>query len=302
MASQKIYDMVTEKVVVEIEKAIKAIENGEIGIAPWKRPWFQNGIPQNLITKKPYRGMNVFLLSLMGYSSPYFVTFNQAKKLGGKVKTGEKGMPVIFWKWIVVDKDNDGNKLDKPKSIPFLRYYTVFNVSQCEGFEDKIPQAKIREFNPIQDAERIIEAMPNKPMIKHDEDRAYYSPKLDFVNMPKHELFDSDTEYYSVCFHELIHSTGHQSRLNRKEITEMDGFGSHAYSVEELVAEMGAVFLCNEVGIESTFENSLAYLKSWLATFKNDTKMLIMASGRAQKATDYILNVKYSTNDNDNDE
>jgi antirestriction protein ArdC len=294
MASLKIYEMVTERVVTAIQDAIRDAENGnKNAIAPWHKPWFENGTPVNLITKKPYRGINVFLLSMMGYTSPYFLSFNQVKNLGGNVKKGEKGIPVVFWKWIVKNEDEDGNKLDKPKNIPFLRYYTVFNVAQTEGIpEKKIPAIKTRIFNPIEDGDKIIANMPNRPTMTHDQARAYYMPSLDVVNMPKHELFESDNAYYSTCFHELVHSTGHASRLNRKEVTDANSFGSHNYSLEELVAEMGAVFLCNEIGITSTFDNSLAYLKSWLSKLKEDTKLLVMASGRAQKATDYIIGEK----------
>lgn len=291
MASAKIYDMVTERVVIAIEDAIKQAEAGNKSpVAPWHRPWFQAGIPMNLISKKPYRGMNVFILSMMGFSSPYFLTFNQASSLGGTVKKGEKGIPVVFWKWLESTKDKDGNPLDKPKKIPFLRYYTVFNVSQCEGIDEaKIPEIPVREFNPIEDAEKIISNMPNRPEITYNEARACYRPSIDSVNMPKHELFDGDEEYYSTIFHELVHSTGHTSRLNRKEVMDNNFFGNHDYSIEELVAEMGSVFLCNEIGLNTTFDNSLAYLKSWLGKLKDDTKMLITASGRAQKASDYIL-------------
>jgi antirestriction protein ArdC len=274
MASIKIYNMVTERVIEKIEDAIKAAENGENVIAPWHRPWFQSGMPINLVSKKPYRGINVFLLSMMGFASPYFVTFKQAQKLGGKVKKGAKGLPVVFWKWVEMDKDEDGNKLEKKKKIPFLRYYRVFNVDQCEGFEDKIPEIQTREFNPIEDAEKIISDMPNRPEMTHEQARAYYRPSCDIVNMPKHELFESDEEYYSTAFHELIHSTGHTSRLHRKEVMDSNFFGSHDYSIEEL-----------------------AYLKSWLGKLKDDTKLLVMASGRAQKAADYILGKEYKPKD-----
>ena len=304
-ANQKIYDMITERVVQKLNDAIKAIENGELGIAPWKRPWFQAGIPMNLKSKKAYRGINVFLLSALGYASPYFVSYKQAMALGGKVKKGEKGCPVVFWKIGSYAKDKDGNPLtDKDGNLTtkksfLLRYYTVFNVEQCEGFEDKIPEIPTREFNPIEDAEKIINEMPNPPSFDHKEARAYYRPSQDHVNMPKRELFDGEAEYYSVAFHELVHATGHTTRLNRSEVMDSNFFGNHDYSREELVAEMGAVFLCNYVGLDAPFENSLAYLKSWLGKFKDDTTMLIQASGRAQKATDYILNVKHENKEND---
>jgi antirestriction protein ArdC len=301
MASLVIYNMVTERVVNSIQDAIREAENGnKTAIAPWHKPWFQNGTPVNLITKKPYKGINVFLLSMMGYVSPYFLSFKQIKTLGGNVKKGEKGIPVIFWKVTAYDKDQNGvtfgidkngKKITKKSFV--LRYYTVFNVAQTEGIpEKKIPAVKVREFNPIADGDKIIANMPNRPEMTHERAQAYYSPSLDVVNMPKHELFESDNGYYSTCFHELVHSTGHASRLNRKEVTDANSFGSHSYSLEELVAEMGSVFLCNEIGITSTFDNSLAYLKSWLSKLKDDTKMLVTASGRAQKAVDYIIGEK----------
>jgi antirestriction protein ArdC len=287
--SKQIHNMVTEKVIHAIEDAIRTGSS-----APWQKPWFQNGVPTNLVSKKPYRGINVFLLSMLGYVNSYFLSFKQVQELGGSVKKGEKAIPVIFWKQMLVTEDENGNKLDKPKSIPLLRYYNVFNVEQTQGINPKkIPEVQRRKFNPIQDAEKIVANMPNKPEIKHEQAQAYYMPSFDYINMPKHEFFKSDSEYYSTLFHELVHSTGHESRLNRKEVSKTANFGSHDYSVEELVAEMGAVFLCNEIGIETTFDNSVAYLKSWLGKLKDDTTMLITASARAQKAVDYITDRMY---------
>jgi len=298
MANAKIHEMITERIVVKIMDAIKDIEEGRLGIAPWNRPWFNSGAPTNLISKKAYKGINIFLLSALGYSNPYFVTYNQAKKLGGNVKKKEKGCPVIFWKVTAFDKDKEGKPLVNKKGEKtqrkcfMLRYYTLFNVEQCEGFEKKIPTIETREFNPIVDAQKIIDEMPNRPTLSHNEARAYYVPSQDAVNLPKTDLFKTDEEYYSTAFHELVHSTGHTSRLKRKEVMDGNSFGSHDYSIEELVAEMGAVFLCNECGIESTEQNSLAYLKSWLGKLRNDVTILVSASGRAQKAVDYILDTK----------
>lgn len=311
MASEKIYQMVTERVVKAIQDAIKAIQNGEKGestIAPWNRPWIDYGSPINMVSKKHYRGINVWLLTALGYSSPFFVSYKQASQLGGKVKKGEKGCPVIFWKPIKFDKDKAGNPITDAdgnpttKTVWLLRYYTVFNVEQCEGFEDKIPELKKREFHPVEDAEAIIANMPNRPAINYGGNKAAYSPSLDSVMMPKKEQFKSDNEYYSTIFHELVHSTGHSSRLNRNEVMDLNFFGSHEYSKEELTAEMGAVFLCNEVGIESTLDNSLSYLKSWLEKLQDDTKLLIVASGKAQKASDYILDRKPDYKSNEDDE
>lgn len=278
----KIYQMVTDRMVQELEK----------GNVPWHKPWHGGGLPCNLVSKRHYRGINVFILSMLGYASPYFLSFNQVRALGGKVKKGEHGIPVVFWKWIdIMEDQGDGSK--KLKKIPFLRYYTVFNTEQTEGIDEKkIPALPQLDFNPIEAAEGIIKNMPNAPKIEHKEARAFYRPSTDDVNLPRKELFKGEAEYYCVAFHELGHATGHSSRLNRPEIGLASFFHDHAYSKEELVAEMTAVFLCNSIGIDSTWENSRAYIQNWLKSLKNDPKMLIAAAGRAQKAADYILNVK----------
>ena len=285
----KIYEMITDKVVAELEK----------GNCAWHKPWFGGGMPQNLVSKKEYRGINVFILSMMGYASPYFVSFKQTQDLGGKVKAGEKGIPVIYWKWLDV-KEKQSNGTLKDKKIPFLRYYTVFNVEQTEGIDmKKIPSLPVRQFNPIQDAEKIIKEMQNTPTIQHKEARAYYSPSADYVNMPRKELFENEESYYSTMFHELGHSTGHESRLARSEIGLASFKVDHAYSKEELTAEMTAMFLCNHIGMSATWNNNLAYIQHWLRSLKSDPKMLIQAAGRAQKAADYILNVKHETKEDD---
>jgi antirestriction protein ArdC len=278
----KIYEMVTSRIIEELEK----------GLVPWRRPWNGciEGFPQNFINKKEYRGINVFLLSMAMRSTPYWLTFKQAKQLKGRIRKGEKGFPVIFWKWIEVeDKDND-----KKKNVPLLRYYTVFNLDQCEDIElpeDEKPET--REFNPIDQAEKIIFDMPNKPVITHNEARAYYRPHSDTVNMPKQELFLSDSEYYSTLFHELTHSTGHESRLDRESERENHNFGMEDYSKEELIAEMGSAFLCAEAGIaHETIKNSAAYIDGWLNRLRKDKKILVQAAGKAQKAADFILNRK----------
>jgi antirestriction protein ArdC len=203
------------------------------------------------------------LLHAMMYGSPCWLTFNQAKELGGHIKQGEKASPVVFWKWLEVA---DADKPTGKKTVPFLRYYWVFNVAQCEGIpQDKIPalNGSKREHTAIAEAEQIVAGMSKRPEIQNKWPRAFYSPDGDFVGMPQPELFRSGEDYYSVLFHELTHSTGHESRLNRKGVSGSDGqwsaFGSQSYSKEELVAEMGAAFLCGQGGIvERTRDNSAA--------------------------------------------
>jgi len=248
-------------------------------------------MPRNLISKKPYRGVNVFLLHAMSYESAFWLTFNQAKDLGGNVRKGEKACPVVFWKWLDVDEGGQA------KRVPFLRYYSVFNVAQCEGIDpDKIPSVtgSKREHTPIEQAERIVAGMPKRPAIQQKWPRAFYSPDGDFVGMPEPELFRTPEDYYSVLFHELTHATGHESRLNRKGVTGSDGlwsaFGSQPYSQEELVAEMGAAFLCGQAGIvERTIDNSASYIRSWLQRLKDDRRLIVQAAAQAQKASDFIL-------------
>jgi len=194
------------------------LEKGEV---PWRKPW-TSGEPVNFISKKPYRGINPFILISSGFSCPYWVSFKQAKGKGGKIKKGENGFPVVFWKWIEIeDSSSEQNK----KRIPFLRYYTVFNLEQTEGIE--IPAPETRDFHPIGEAEKVIHEMPHAPVIEHKEPRAYYRPPDDVVNMPKANLFNSDEAYYSTLFHELIHSTGHKSRLDREEISKVSLFAGH---------------------------------------------------------------------------
>jgi antirestriction protein ArdC len=284
---------------MKVEEIIttRIMEKLESGTVPWHRPWAGGEYPKNLITKKEYRGINVFILSAMSFGSPYWLSFKQAQELGGTVRKGEKGTPVVFWKWL--NKKDENGVLTEDK-FPMLRYYTVFNVQQVDGIDEKkIPElaVKYNELERLGICESVVNAMPNRPAITYNDQRAYYRPSDDSVNMPKMESFDGSEEYYSTLFHELTHSTGHEKRCNRKGLECPDGawssFGSTPYAKEELVAEMGAAFLCGHCQIENkTIDNSAAYIKSWLGKLKNDSKLVIMAAAQAQKATDYILNIK----------
>ena len=172
-----------------------------------------------------------------------------------------------------------------------LRYYTVFNVAQCEGIAAPTIDVPERKHEPVQAAQATVRAMPNRPGIVHGYTGAAYSPRTDIVRMPKPERFDSNEAYYSTLFHELAHSTGHTDRLGRKGIMDTVMFGSTTYSREELVAEMGSAFLCGEAGIlEPCIDRSSAYIAGWLKALKNDRKLVVTAAAQAQKATDFILN------------
>jgi antirestriction protein ArdC len=281
------YQVVTDRIIGLLEQ----------GNVPWQKPW--NGAelaPQNLVSRKPYRGVNLFLLHAMSYSSPYWLTFKQAQEMGAHVRKGEQGCPEVFWKWLDVEEQATGEM----RRLPFLRYYSLFNVAQCNGIADHVPAlpgGNRHAHKPIEEAERIVANMPKRPEIRHGLDRAFYSPSGDFVGLPPQEQFKSAED--SVLFHELTHSTGHESRLARKGVSGTDGewsaFGSAPYAREELVAEMGAAFLCGQAGIvERTIENSAAYVASWLARLKDDAKLVVQAAAQAQKAADFILNVNHS--------
>ena len=250
---------------------------------------------RNLISKKAYRGINVFLLGCAGFTSPYWLTFKQAKELGGSVKKGERGNIVVFWKWLFKEEEQENGEIEEVK-IPMLRYYTVFNVDQCEGIPaDIIPALddNTNTLEPIEAAEQLISSMPLCPSISYGGNRAFYSPSADRVQLPALEQYEIAEEYYSTAFHELAHSTGHKSRLNRKEITSHNPFGSKEYSKEELTAEMTASYLCAVTGIEqATIENSAAYIQGWLKKLKDDRKMIVYAAAAAQKAADFIRGIE----------
>jgi antirestriction protein ArdC len=211
--------------------------------------------------------------------------------VGASVKKGEKGTMVVFWKHIPQEQQHEKN--DQPKVTSILRYYYVFNVAQIDHLPEvlHIPYPP-DTINQLSTCDEIIERMPNCPAIKHGKQSAYYDIAKDYINMPKQGSFCSAESYYSTLFHELIHSTGHETRLNRKALVESNG-SIVKYSIEELTAEIGACYLSSVSGIANKeFDNSVAYIKGWIAALKNDKRMIVYASGQAQKATDYILQVR----------
>jgi len=251
-------------------------------IVPWRKPWTEAGHPQNLFTKRYYTGINTWLLASLGFSQNYFLTWKQVKAVGASVKKGEKGTMIVFWKRLDNQQAEDDKDEQRPKSV--LRYYYVFNIAQIDHLPEvlSIPYPD-HGISQIGACDEIIERMSNCPQIRHGK----------HVNLPKQGSFDSAESYYSTLFHELVHSTGHASRLNRKEVVELNGYGSDMYGIEELTAEIGACYLNSVAGIAGReFDNSVAYIKGWTDRLRNDRRMIIYASSQAQKATDYILNVQ----------
>jgi antirestriction protein ArdC len=273
-----VYEIITEKIIKQLES----------GVAPWRKPWTSQ-TPANLITQNEYRGLNVFTLVSQGFPSRFWLTFNQATKLGGRIRRGERSSPVIFWN---VGEEQETTTQDGTKEnsrLFLLRYYSVFNLSQTEGID--IPASLLQETrtnDPIITCEQIVANMPSPPAFEQS-DIAWYSPGNDVVGMPARGLFHSSEEYYATAFHEMAHSTGHAKRLHRESFDNPVSFGSESYSKEELTAEMTAAMLCGIAGIEQkTLENSAAYLKTWIARLKSDSRLLVSAASQAQKAADFI--------------
>jgi antirestriction protein ArdC len=170
----------------------------------------------------------------------------------------------------------------------------VFSVAQCDGLKNIPAQVTESPLSAPTKPEEIVGFMPKRPEIKHGMRKAFYSPGEDIIAMPDRARFEDERGYYGTLYHELIHATGHGSRLNRATLTESQGFGSNPYCKEELIAEMGAAFLCGQAGIaERTVENSAAYIQNWLQALQNDNKLIVQAAGQAQKAADFILGVKH---------
>ena len=269
-----IYAAVTDRIIAQLEA----------GQIPWHKPWVASGQAVSRSTGKPYSLLNQLLLGQPGE----YVTFKQAQQEGGHIRKGEKAQMVVFWKWIEQEDENTGEK----KQIPFLRYYSVFHLSQCEGLTTKHAAMLPGIAHADQQAEAVIADYVQRSGVtirNQDGDKACYHPSSDSITLPRIAQFTDTAEYYSTAFHELTHSTGHASRLNRLEKTAF--FGSDAYSKEELVAEIGSAALVQHVALETphSFTNSAAYIQSWLKALQNDKRLIVSAAGRAEKAVALIL-------------
>jgi len=272
-----IYAAVTERIIEQMEQ----------GIIPWQKPWISNSKAVSHATGKPYSLLNQMLLGRPGE----YLTFKQCQEAGGHVKKGEKSSVVVFWKWIEQEDEETG----ETKEIPFLRYYNVFHIDQCEGIqaqyttESHFPDGA----STVETAQEIIYDYLEREGVKltHSEgDRAFYRPSTDEIILPLRKQFVSTAEYYGTVFHELTHSTGHPSRLNR--LDKVAAFGSDVYSKEELVAQIGAAALINHIGLETStsFSNNAAYIQNWLSVLKGDKRFIVSAAGKAEKAVNLILN------------
>ena len=297
MSTSDIMKRVTDLVVEALDK----------DICPWIKPWDDVGTsPYNFESKHIYKGSNVWMLNAVqmsrGYKHNAWVTFNGAKKCGGAVKKGEISVPVVYWNFVKKEVEQDGVTVEK--TIPFLKYFSVWNIEQC-GIEvetEELPQSE-----PLPSAEKVISNyVAREEGLTFDEvegNRACYIPSSDKIIVPtmaqaiKKALDvgqtkkDGTQHHYSTCFHEMVHSTGHKSRLAREGIVATNYFGSHEYSKEELVAEMGSAVMCTKLGLSSerVMENTKAYCKSWASKLKSEPSWIVWASSRSEKAVNYIL-------------
>ena len=289
METKNVYQMVTDRIVKNLEK----------GVIPWQKPWCGNGSAAiNYVTRQEYSPLNQWLLGRPGE----WLTWSQIHKLGGSVKKGAESSIIVFYCAQTSRKETRVNEQGEEETVnvikkydfPVLKYYRVFHIDDCNGIESKL-DVTTRNNNPIESAESIIDGY-----LKREEglqfintlmtDEAYYSPSKDLVQVPCLSQYDVVEEYYSTAFHELVHSTMKEGRCNRRSEGTNARFGSEEYSREELVAEIGSAMLCQIAGLdcEKAFNNSVAYLKSWLKALKNDNKMIIWAASRAEKAAKYI--------------
>lgn len=257
------------------DRIISALEGGTI---PWRQTW-KTHAAMNMVSKKYYRGLNALLLNSLCYGSPYWLTFKQCQSLGGRIKKGEKATPIVYWRRMEAIRTDPVTGEDKVKPYLLLRYYNVFNILQTEGIEKSDPVLKPLEY------EAIVTGYKNPPSITYGDPA--YSPSIDTVTVPPIVSFESPQAYYSTLYHELVHSTGHNSRLDRDQ---KHSFGTPEYAIEELIAEIGSSYLRGYAGLSAPdIEDTAAYIQSWLKALNDDKSLVFKAAKHAQKAVDHIL-------------
>lgn len=272
----------SSSVYAEVTQSI--IEQLEAGAAPWIKPWrVDSTADKNIISQKPYQGINRLILGLSsmvnGFDAPVWASFKQWQSLGANVRKGEKGTKIVFFSPVTKQDKATG----EVEAYNVLKAYYVFNASQVEGIEFTTPKAEDKPFNAIEAAEaRIVKTGAN---ISHGSDAAFYAPGPDSIKLPNKSAFDNESSYYATAFHELVHWTGAKHRLDRD--LDKGRFGNPAYAFEELVAEMGAAFLCQDYKIQGELRHA-GYIQSWLKALKDDSKAIFKAAALAQKAADYL--------------
>ena len=279
--TNKVYVMVTERILTELER----------GVVPWKKPWLGSSEgPRSFESGKPYSLLNQMILKAPGA----YVTLKKLRQLGGWLKKGAARQQVVFWK---IYKKQEINKRgeSEEKVIPVLRYYDVYHVDFCEGLpkQDEIP-ANVGTHEIHAALENLKNYYMAREMITLIEggERAFYRPKTDEIYMPNKVRFLTLEGYYGVLFHEIVHSTGHKTRLGRLRTKSSDwDTANYGYDREELVAEMGSAFLLHQFGFQSEegLMNSSSYIHSWSEVFRQDPKVIIHAASQAEKAVKFVF-------------
>lgn len=288
--AKSVYEIVTEKI----------IEGLKMGKIAWRMPWSKTATGEapfiSYQTGRPYSFLNTLLLMISGAPEGEFITYKQCKEQGGKIREGAKSYMVTFSTWWTPEDLKTDNEESDPK-MWYLRYYQVFAVADCEGITPK-HTIEIQESNApsrIAEAEAVVMMYQKaqeglKIYSNSNSNEAYYKKNSDTIVVPVISQYKDEVEYYGTLFHEMVHSTGSEKRLSRKEVVERNFFGSEDYSKEELVAEIGAQFILNRLGISTAKveRNSQAYINHWIEKLKSDPKMIIIAAAQAEKAVHYI--------------
>ena len=286
---QDVYARVTDKIVGDLEH----------GVRPWMKPWSGANASAHVVMPlrhcgTPYRGINILLLwgeaMAKGYESSKWMTFQQARQLGAHVRKGEHGSLVVYANKITKTEDDDaGDEVER--QIYYMKGYTVFNVEQIDGLPAQYylrPEPRGEKMQLIESAERFFDS--TGALIQHGGIRAYYAPGPDVIRLPHPEAFKDAESYAATKAHELIHFSGHASRLNREFGKR---FGDEAYAREELVAELGAAFLCVALGITPELrEDHASYLGHWLDILKTDRRAIFSAAAHAQRAVDFLSSLQ----------
>jgi antirestriction protein ArdC len=279
---------------LHLEITTKIIAQIEAGKTPWNCPWDRSGMGSNPIrsTGQEYRGINTLILwaeqAAHGYTSNQWFTFKQAQALGGNVRKGSKGTTVVYYG--KGESKTQTKKDGSPAEFVFLKAYTVFNYDQCENLPESYKPTPIAQRSQSWDNVADLEAFQIATGIKtnHGGTRAFFRPSTDSVTMPDRERFTNSHDYYATLFHEDVHATGESHRVGRPKLAKH--FGDQAYAIEELVAELGAAFMCGHFGLASEPRpDHASYLASWLGVLKADPKALFIAASEAQKAADWLL-------------
>ncbi len=280
-----IYTEVTNRIVAALEQ----------GTPPWVCPWRQgSALPNNLATGKAYRGVNVLILAVEAMSRNFtdnrWLTFRQANALGARIRQGETGTAIVFYRMHEISDTGDGFDTESAevRKIPLLKSYVVFNADQLNGVPDRFVLPTHQPWQPVEIAEQLI--AQTGAVICHGGNQAFYRASSDTIQLPPVASFPCADDYYATALHELTHWTGHSTRLNRLSVQRQ---GVDAYAFEELVAEIGAAFLCAHCGLNGVIEHA-SYIETWLNALRRDKRLIFLAAGAAQKAADWVMGTTVS--------